>query len=196
MKSKMTANGKWLALIVFITSSLWTANAWAADGFEFTRETYDLMMRWINFLILAGLIIKYARRPIANFLKEKKEEVAAAIKKLESQKKNIQEKLKASQQQLTASEERLVSIKNRIIAEGENRKAQIIADANNESRLMMETAQLRIEHQIREMHSNLKAELIDTATRMALTKLPGILTPADHDRLIAQWMDAVQPAHR
>lgn len=173
-------------------SSCWAANAWAADGFEFTRETYDLLMRWVNFLILAGLIIKYARRPIANFLKEKKEEVAAAIKKLENQKKAIQEKLQESQQQLTASEEHLVTIKNKIIAEGENRKAQIIADAQKESRVMLETAQLRIEHQIREMHFRLKSELIDTATQMAISKLPGVLTSADHDRLIGQWMDAVQ----
>jgi F-type H+-transporting ATPase subunit b len=192
LKSKSTGSAKRIGLAILIISSCWVANAWAADGFEFTRETYDLMMKWVNFIILAALIIKYARRPIANFLKEKKDEVAAGIKKLENQKKSIQEKLQESQRQLTASEERLVSIKNRIIADGENRKAQIIADAQNESRIMLETAQLRIDHQIREMHSHLKSELIDTATRMALTKLPGILTAADQDRLIHQWMDAVQ----
>lgn len=192
MKIKSSANVKRIGFVVFFLSSCWAANAWAAEGFKFTRETYDLMMRWVNFLILAGLIIKYARRPIANFLKEKGEEVAEAIKKLESRKKDIQAKLQHSQGQLTISEQRLIDIKNRIVAEGETRKAQIIADAQKESRLMLETAQLRIQHQIREMHSHLKSELIDTASQMALTKLPGIITSADQDRLINQWMEAVQ----
>ncbi len=192
MKSKSTVSAKSVILAILIISVCWAANAWAADGFKFNRESYDLMMRWVNFIILAALIIKYARRPIANFLKEKKDEVAAAIKKLETQKQAIQDKLQDSQRQLTASEERLVTIKNRIIAEGENRKAELIANAQHESRIMLETAQFRINHQIREMHTRLKSELIDTATQMALTKLPGILNAADHDRLIHQWMDAVQ----
>ena len=168
------------------------ANAWAADGYQFTRESYDLMMRWLNFIILATLIIKYARRPIANFLSEKKKEVATSIENLEARKKAVQEKLKEGRRQLTASEERLASIKERIIAEGENRKAQIIADSQKESRIMLETAQLRISHQIRETQARLKSELIDSATQMTIAKLPGILTAADHERLIRQWMDAVQ----
>lgn len=192
MKSKSIGNAKPVVLAILVISVCWVANAWAADGFKFNRESYDLMMRWVNFIILAALIIKYARRPIANFLKEKKDEVAAGIKKLEDQKLAIQEKLQESQRQLTASEDRLVSIKNRIIADGENRKAELIADAQHESRIMLETAQFRIDHQIREMHARLKSELIDSATQMALTKLPGILNAADHDRLIHQWMDAVQ----
>lgn len=181
-----------MALTVSIVLACWVTVVWAAEETGFTRETYDLLMRWLNFIILAGVIIKYARRPIANFLKEKKAEVAGTIEKLEARKKAATEKLLVCQNELTANQARLASIKDRLIAEGENRKAEIIADAQNESRLMLETAKLRIDHQIREMHALLKSELIDTATQMALTKLPGIVNTADHDRLIHQWLDAVQ----
>lgn len=192
MKSKSMTSALWVGTAVFLILSCWVANAWAAEGFEFTRETYDLIMRWVNFIILAALIIKYARRPIANFLKEQKDEVAANLQKLESRKQAAQEKLHQSQKQLTASEERLALIKSRIIAEGEKRKARLIADAQKEGRMMIETAQLRIEHQIRQVHANLKSELIDAATQMAFTKLPGLLTAADQDRLVHQWVNAVQ----
>ena len=57
---------------------------------------------------------------------------------------------------------------------------------------MLETAQLRIEHQIREMHMRVKAELVDTATQIAFEKLPGLMTGEDDARLIDQWMEAVQ----
>lgn len=182
----LTASAFGIALTCYATG------AWAAEGSGFTRESYDLIMRWVNFIILATLIIKYARRPIADFLKGKKDEVAVAIRRLEEKKKAAKDKLLECQSQLTASEERLTQIKQKIIAEGEIRKAEIIAGAQTDSRILLETAQLRIDHMIRETHERIKSEMIDTATRIAFTKLPGMLTAEDHNRMIRKWMDAVQ----
>ena len=192
MKDKAIGRVKWWGLAILLVAICWVTNAWAAEGSGFTRQTWDEIWRWLNFFILFGVIIKYGRRPIVNFLDKQKEDVAQSIKKLEDRKRAVQETLQESQQQLSASENRLEIIKNRIISEGENRKAQLIADAQEESRVLMETAKLRIEHQIREMHMSVKAEMIDVATQIAITKLPGILTGDDEDRLVGQWMDAVQ----
>ena len=192
MKDKSIGRAKLCGLAILLVAICWVTNAWAAEGSGFTRQTWDEIWRWLNFFILFGVIIKYGRRPIVNFLDKQKEDVAQSIKKLEDRKRAVQETLQESQQQLSASENRLEIIKNRIISEGENRKAQLIADAQEESRVLMETAKLRIEHQIREMHMSVKAEMIDVATQIAITKLPGILTGDDEDRLVGQWMDAVQ----
>jgi F-type H+-transporting ATPase subunit b len=192
LKNKSIERVKWWGLVILLIAICWVTNAWAAEGSGFTRATWDEIWRWVNFIILFGVIIKFGRRPILNFLDKQKEDVAQSINKLEERKRDVQETLQESQRQLTASEERLASIKGRIISEGENRKAKIIADAQEESRILLETAQLRIEHQIREMHTQVKTELIDTATQIALTKLPGLLTSEDEDRMVGQWMDAVQ----
>jgi F-type H+-transporting ATPase subunit b len=192
LKSKSIGRVKLWGMAILLFAICWVTNAWAAEGSGFTRAMWDEIWRWVNFVILFGVIIKYGRRPILNFLDKQKEDVAQSINKLEERKRDVQETLQESQRQLTASEERLASIKDRIISEGENRKAKIIADAHEESRVLLDTAQLRIEHQIREMHMRVKAELIDTATQMALAKLPGTLTSEDEDRLVGQWMDAVQ----
>jgi F-type H+-transporting ATPase subunit b len=192
LKNKSIERVKWWGLVILLIAICWVTNAWAAEGSGFTRATWDEIWRWVNFIILFGVIIKFGRRPILNFLDKQKEDVAQSIKKLEDRKRDAQATLEESQRKLTASEERLATIKDRIISEGENRKAQLIADAQEESRILLETAQLRIEHQIREMHTQVKTELIDTATQIALTKLPGLLTSEDEDRMVGQWMDAVQ----
>lgn len=177
---------------LWMVLTLWAVNAWAADGFEFTRQTYDLIMRWVNFIILAVVIIKYARRPIANFLQEKKEAVEITIERLEDQKKAAKEQLAECREQLAASEERVNRIKEKIVAQGEARKAELIAAAQNESRMMMQTAQLRIAYHIRQTHDRIKSELVDTATQIAAAKLPGLLTKEDEDHLIDKWMEAVR----
>lgn len=192
MNSKTIERVKWWTLAVLLIAVCWVSNAWAAEGSGFTRATWDSIWRWLNFFILFGVVVKFGRKPMVSFLEKQKEDVAESIKKLEDRKRAVQETLQESQRQLTASEQRLASIKDKIITDGENRKAKLIADAEEESRLMLEAAKVRINQQIREMHSHVKAELIDAATQIALTKLPELMTGEDEDRLVGQWMEAVQ----
>ena len=175
--------------VFFALWGLWPDNALAADISGFTRADYDLILRWVNFIILAGLIIKYSRRPLVAFLKDKKNEVARSIEEYEAQKQEADVKIRESEAQLAASQERLELIKERIVSEGQRRKTELIEDAQNESRIMLETAQQKIEGQIREAYERIKFEMIDMATQRALAKLPAVLNPADHERLVRRWID-------
>jgi F-type H+-transporting ATPase subunit b len=76
------------------------------------------------------------------------------------------------------------------LAEGQKRKEKIIEEARQESRLMLTTAQVKIENQIRDAAEKIKVELIDMAVQRAEAKLPQLLVSQDHNRLIDQWMDA------
>ena len=52
----------------------------AAEGGGGWRPTYDIIMRWVNFGILAFIFFKFARRPLKNFLSDKKNEISLQIK--------------------------------------------------------------------------------------------------------------------
>jgi F-type H+-transporting ATPase subunit b len=181
-----------LAVLILFFSGLNTFAA-AADASGFTRESYDLLMRWVNFIILAFLIVKYARRPVANFLKEKRNEISSLVEQYEAEKKEALDKIRESQIQLETSQERLELIKEKIVAEGQRRKEQLIADAKEESRLLLDSARQKIQGQIREAYHTLRAELIDEAAEKALIKLPGMVTQEDQERFIRQWLLAVEP---
>lgn len=156
---------------------------------HYTRATWDDLMRWVNFFILAWLVYKYARTPMANFLQGKKAETARAIGRMEEKKREAQAKILDGQQQLRDSSERLDRIKERIVVEGKRRKEKMIADAKRESRLMLDASQVRIENQIRNAHQIIRVELIEMATEKALVKLPQIMTEKDHDRMMGLWME-------
>lgn len=181
-----------LCVFAFIAmGAIWTADALAAESTGgFTRSDWDLIMRWVNFIILAAVIIKYASQPLSDFLKGRKEEVARTLERFETRKNEAKAKIAEGQQLLEASEERLAQIKERIVSEGERRKAEMIASAQQESRIMLETAQQKIEGQIRETYGRIKAELIDAATEHAMAKIPAALTAADHDNLVRLWIEA------
>jgi F-type H+-transporting ATPase subunit b len=180
-----------LAVLILLVSGA-ASFAAAADATASSREIYDLVMRWINFIILAVLIVKYARRPVLDFIRQKRSEISDLVEKYEAEKKEAVDKIRESQLQLEASQERLEVIKQRIVAEGQRRKTQAIDDAKEESRLLLDSARQKIQGQIREAYLKIRAELIDEAAERALVKLPGMVTQEDHERLIRQWLLAVE----
>jgi hypothetical protein len=68
--------------------------AYAADAPW--RPTYDMAMRWVNFIILVAVIVKYGKEPIKDFLKLQKSEVVSEISQLEAEKDRILAKSRQS----------------------------------------------------------------------------------------------------
>ncbi len=198
----------WITLVVGIGIGCWAMDAWAAEPlfdqmgrwYDFlktnlTRPMWDTVMRWVNFIILAALILKYARTPVVNFLKEKKAETTLSIQLLEGKKREAEAKIKDSQRQLATSQEKLALIKERILSEGERRKEQIISQAHQESQRMLEGAKLKIDSQIREAYNAVRLELIDMAVENAVTKLPHAITDEDQQNWIGLWMDTARKSN-
>jgi len=179
-------------LAVVLAGSAFIDNAWAGDAALFTRHNYDLLMRWINFIILAVVIVKYGRKPLLQFLDNQKNDVTRSINKLEEKKKEAEALVVKSQGKLDDSRERLARIKEKIIAEGQNRKEQLIAEAQNDARNMMDSAKNKIEGQMKTAYASIKAELVDMAADMALEKLPAIITAEDQEQWTRRWFDSNQ----
>lgn len=156
----------------------------AADNPGDWRPVFDLVMRWVNFLILAFLLIKFSRVPIKTFLEGKKQEIADEIGELEAEKEEILRQIDESKKQLKNSRERLAELKKRIIAQGERNRQRIIEEAEQESKLMLKSAQQKMDSWIIEARQNLKMELVDTAIALAADMLPEKITAEDNQKFI------------
>jgi len=161
---------------------------WAGDGGSTWRSTYDEVMLWLNFGILAFLLVKYGRAPLIAFLRGEAKRTAEEIERVEESKRRTDEKV---QEMISADEnrrERLQSVKERLIREGERKRLEIIESARNEGRSMLEQTRLRIDYQIVEARERLKAELIDQAVEAALRRLPGVLPADDQIKLVETFI--------
>ena len=157
--------------------------ALAAENTENWRTTYDLVMRWVNFAIIAILLVKFAKTPLKNFLSDRKGQIERKIKAYEQQKEEIEEKIAENQKMLADSVIRFEKIKQMIIETGERKKLQIIEDAQQESRVLLEATKHKIEHQIREARNTIRSELIEAAIALAEKRLPAEITADDEQKL-------------
>jgi F-type H+-transporting ATPase subunit b len=154
------------------------------------RPTYDTIMKWVNFFILVGIIVKYSRKPLAGFLTGKREEIRREIDTLEQKKEEISAAVEAANTALSNSTGRLEELKQRIIEQGQQQKLRIIADAQQESQHIMAGAESKIQGAILQARNKVRMEMIDRATDIALERLPAEVTEHDNQKLMEQFLSS------
>jgi len=186
---KILLAGSWF-LTCLIMLHLSAFEVLAADNPGDWRPIFDLVMRWVNFLILAFLLIKFSRAPIKKFLAGKQQDIADEIGGLEAEKDEMLRQIADCKKQLANSQNRLSDLKKRIVAQGEKNRQMIIEAAEQESKILLQSAQQKINSRIVEARQELKSEIIDAAITLATKLLPEKITEADNQRFIDAFMSS------
>jgi len=163
----------------------------AADPSVEWRPTYDLVLRWVNFLLLGFILYKYGRGPIASFVQKKQDEISESISQLEEKKVALVEECETARQKLDASRERLTGVHERIMRQGEKQKAALIAAAEMESELLIENTRRKISGQVLQARKEIQAEIIDAAIGIAMERLPELIGPQDLQRQEERFVTAI-----
>ncbi len=177
------------SIAVITVLLLGSTNALAAETTKNWRSTFDLVMRWLNFVIIAFVLVKFGRKPIKDFFANRRQEIDHQIKKYEQQKEAAEEKIAEAIQMLNNSIARFEKIKKRIVEDGEKKKQQIIEGARQESRLLLEGTKQKIGNQIVEARNLIRSELIESAIALAEKRLPEEITAADEQKLLDNFME-------
>jgi len=188
LKKTLLAGSCFLTCLIMLHLSAF--DVLAAENSGGWRPIFDLAMRWINFLILAFLIIKFSRVPIKKFLAGKKQDIADEIGGLEAEKEEILRQIDESKNQLENSRERLAVLKKRIVTQGEKNRQRIIDEAEQESKMMLKSAKQKVDSRIVEARQLLKSELIDSAITLATQLLPEKITEEDNQKFIDAFMSS------
>ena len=188
LKKTLLAGSCFLTCLIMLHLSAF--DVLAAENSGGWRPIFDLAMRWINFLILAFLIIKFSRVPIKKFLAGKKQDIADEIGGLEAEKEEILRQIDESKNQLENSRERLAVLKKRIVTQGEKNRQRIIDEAEQESKMMLKSAKQKVDSRIVEARQSLKSELVDSAITLATKLLPEKITEEDNQKFIDAFMSS------
>jgi len=155
------------------------------------RHTYDLVMRWINFGILMFIIFKFAGPHLMNFLQSQKTDIEARIERIQKEKDEIIGKVNAAKDSLAASKVRFDDIKSRIIEDGEHKKQEMVREAEEQSRFIMQSALHRIDYLIHRAQEKLRIELLDMSIQRAMERLPFEITPEDNQKLVEKFLKSL-----
>lgn len=188
-ENNRTVYSPYLLLAAFLSVFVCCGNAFAAETAAGWRPTYDLVMMWINFLILVFLAFKFGKAPIMKFLQGQKSEISKEINNIEEKKNEITDKVKQALKTLDESDIHLAKLKEKILEQGEKQKQLIIKDAEQQCGFMLATGRRKIENHIMQAEATFRAELIDAATERALEILPQKITQEDNRKKLNEYLE-------
>jgi len=171
---------------------LTAVEAFGAESSGGWRESYDMVMRWINFAILVFLFIKFAKTPLMNFLHARGSELEKAIKDLENEKKKAEAKSRETLELIEKGEAHIEKIKEKIVKQGKEEREKIINEAHSRSQYMLEESKKRIGSQIFQAGRDFRAELVDAAIDFAMEKLPQEITEKDSQNFIGSYLASLK----
>ena len=181
------------AITTFAVSGLllFCSPAVAAEGAGQWRPIYDLAMRWLNFGIIVFILIKFAREPVKNFLRNRRKEIQHEISALEEKKEAIEAQIEEALKVLDESEIRFAAVEERIIKDGQRKKQRIIEAAERESQILLASTKRKIANKIIEAREAFRAELVDMAIASAMQKLPQHITAEDNRKFTDLYMSGI-----
>lgn len=164
------------------------ADAWAASEVSSGRKIWDNVMLFVNFGILVFLFMKYARKPLMDFLhgvRRKHEQDLGAINgRFESAKSAVDDQ----NLRLVELEQSVADIQKSIIEMGVREKEAIIEQARKAAERMISDAKTYADYRLAMARKALADEMVDTAIEMVRAKLTHGLSESDNQQMIDRFL--------
>lgn len=145
-------------------------------------------MLWVNFGILAFFFLKYAKKPLMDYLHGVRRTVEEDLNVIEGQMKDVKSVRDAETENLKDIEERLAGIREGVLEMGRREKEKIIEQAKISAERMIESAKVYSEYRIAMAKKALSDEMVDIAVGMVEKRLKKGLSEEDNEKLVNQFV--------
>ncbi|WP_437676404.1 F0F1 ATP synthase subunit B family protein [Sorangium sp. So ce131] len=148
----------------------------------------------LNFGLLAFIVVRFGRKPIADALRKRKETIMHELDNAARLKQDAEKRLEQYEDKLTRLEETLAALKAEHAAQAELEKAHVLAEAEQRRARMRRDAEFRISQELKEARVILLQEAVQGAVVAAEELLRQRVGREDHDRAAEEYLKAIPVA--
>ena len=154
----------------------------------------DFLLRILNFAIMAAILVKLLKKPIANFLASRRENIDKTLAELEQKKQEAEAKLSEYTAKLAVLERETEKIVTEYVQEGEVEKQKIIDAAEKQAQYVRQQAEMAIQQEVKSAKDKLQAEIAELSVAAAEDILRKNIEAQDQQRLVQEFMTKVVEA--
>lgn len=177
-----------LALVTVVLLIGWAEPALAAkQPPPAWRFWWDWAWKIVNFLVLAFLIYKLAKKPLKEFLAGARANVAAELEEVNKAKAEAEAHLKLIQEKTAGMAQELESYEEALGQLAERDRQRMIDEAREASEMIMDRAKLQAEMALQHARLELTSEIVELAAELAEAKLKEAVSPQDQDRFLDKF---------
>jgi F-type H+-transporting ATPase subunit b len=185
---------KVLASFFLILSFLVQVVYGAEEGHHGITPTQIQNLIWwtVNFIALLIILFKLLRKPLVNFLQNRKETIQREYEELLRKKREAEAQYLELQAKLKNMEDEAKQILQNYIEQGQKEKERIIKEAEEQAKRIMEQADLYIKHELEKAKEELRKELAQEVIKLTEERLLKGLTIEDHKRIFQDVVESLK----
>ncbi len=148
----------------------------------------------LNSAILYYLLVRFAKKPIANALKNRKATILRGMEEAGQMKKDAEAQLASYEEKLATIDQEIERVRKDMRASGQAERTRILAEAKEKRTRMERDAQTLIGQELKAAREGLTAEMTRAALRSAEATLRSKVTAADQSRLAEEYLSGIKSA--
>ncbi len=185
----------WLSLATAATvlAVAGVALASGAGGHEMdvNEELGKVFVHAVNFVLFIGVLVYFLRRPLADFLANRRLAISSQLDESERLKTAAQTRFDELDTRIAAFDQEIDHMLARVKADCERERDKAIASANEAAEVLMAAAERGVGKELEKARHGLRAETVELAMTLAEDVLRGSLGAADHGRLATEYFDRI-----
>jgi len=147
----------------------------------------------LTFLILVALLAKFAWRPLLLALETRQKTIESALDNARKAREELERVQEDSAKLLNDARREADSIVSRARADADRFREEMKQQANVQAAGIVERAQREIQRETARAVTQLRQEAVDLSFSIASKVLRRTVTPADHERLLDDVINTLEP---
>lgn len=180
------------ALLALALALLPVAARAASEGGEHGASAMTLFWHALNLLLLIGVLVYFARGPIAGYLNARRAQIEDGIQSAGRELAEAEKRLAACEQRAAGLDAELDEIRRVVREQAEGERDRLLAEAQATSERIRRDAIAAAEQEVRHARERLRSETVDLAVELASEILRGQVTDADRKRLADDFVARVE----
>ncbi|PID38511.1 MAG: hypothetical protein CSB49_05195, partial [Proteobacteria bacterium] len=161
------------------------------DGSAPKWANAPLLFAFINFAILLYLLIRFAGKPLSDYLAERHEQIKKDLDEAAKLRDEAKAQLDEVNTKLAGLDDEIAEIKRAVKADAEEEKKRIIANAEAEAEALVTGAERTLDIEIERAKRKLEVSAVQAALRSAEKLLEREIKDADVTRLREEYLTQI-----
>ncbi len=162
------------------------------NWFDFSnKEAPPIAALIFNFICLVILVYFIVRKSLSQRFKTRKTVLEEAIKEAADMKAKAEKALAEARAKSEALDSEMAKLRGEIIDAGKSESAQIMEDAEKQSKRLRADAKIMVEQEIARIAQSIREEVVTEMVNLAGQRVQEKIERSDHDRLSKEYLDGM-----
>ena len=174
-------------LILFV--SFWSTALYAAGGEGSSSPLMDFIWKVVNVVVLAAIIYKFAKKPVAAALGSSAESAKKVIDDARNAEEKISADLSEMHSKIAGLEKEALEMVKAAKKDAKDAKARIVEEGKLEIQRMKEQASFALKQEQRKAEDDLRRWIAEESVKLAEGTLKKKMNQNDQNQLVNKFVD-------